>query len=205
MSKYCYIPTVVIPLALGNPLKEDCNGGAYRRFIAGINKESLGNTLVIQTAGYSKAKPKESDISHPLPLSGALLKKLRDERNPWADRFIARALGWGTASEIKFAFKVIRQLKIGSRLHHKKLRVVIASNKVHLIRIKLYVAMYRPKDVIIQYKVAKHDFSTKDTFRELKAIGGDVPIKLWQRLKVWRRLRRRRKNQQQYAFSPALG
>ncbi len=155
------ITTVAIPLCFGDP--KDPDDGCHDRFCAAIRGFSaiFSNTLIIQTGGT------DAD-----PLCDKMYKAVKDGRKYlWARRFMAIPLGWGTRSEIANAFSIIRilsidQLKNGINTRDPDFRIIIASNKAHLRRIKWYVKIHNISNFNVVYREAEHEFGFISTLRE---------------------------------------
>jgi hypothetical protein len=155
------ITTIAIPLCLGDP--KNLEDGCHDRFNAAIR--GLGNyyskILVIQTGG-----------THKKPLCEKMLEAVKSgKKYLWASRFLAIQLGWGTRSEIANLFFIINQLskdnlKDGINTKSPDFKIIIASNKAHLSRIKWFVYVYNFNNLHVDYQEAQHDFSLRDTIRE---------------------------------------
>lgn len=150
--------TVAVPLCLGIP--QDPEDGCHDRFGASIYGLIPLNTLIIQTGGTES-----------LPLCDLMFESIKLKRRKWILQFLAIRLGWGTRSEIANAFSIIRMLSIdrlknGINTKNPNFKVVIASNKAHLRRIRWFVKIYNTDNLQVEYREALHEFGLKNTLRE---------------------------------------
>lgn len=152
------ITTVAIPLCFGDPRNFD--DGCHDRFNASIRDLIPRKSLVIQTGGTKS-----------LPLCDLMLERIKLKRKNWALQFLSIPLGWGTRSEIANAFSIIellnnKELEGGLDIFHPCFKVVIASNKKHLKRIKWFVKIYNEHQIRVEYQEAQHEFGPISTLRE---------------------------------------
>lgn len=166
------ITQVCIPLCFEDPT--DPRAGAHDRFKAAVQARNLSTTLVIQTGG-----PK------PLDLCKLMKQHLENGQQVWASRYVGIPRGWGTRSEIKNAFMLIRELRdaAGNRIKTSayEFKVYIASNRSHLRRVKYYVWLYNTEKWRIVFKEANHPFSVMARLREIVAL----PIEMLKDLHQW--------------------
>ncbi len=155
--KLSEIKNVAIPLCLGGP--KDLKDGCHARLNKSIEGLESKKTLIIQTGGTSKK-----------PLCIEMRDVLREAQNPWSERFLSVPLGWGTRSEIYYAFYIINEFNKKEFRNgmdtSSGFKVVIASNKAHLPRIEWFVWLYNIHNVKVEYREAKHRFGLINTLRE---------------------------------------
>jgi hypothetical protein len=149
------ITTIVIPLCLGNPC--DFDDGCHDRLDEGINGLIPYKSLIIQTGGTKL-----------IPLCDLMFNIIKKYKGNWASRFVSMPLGWGTSAEIANAFHITRLLILNKYIDDNAhgFKIIIASNKAHLRRIRWYVKIHNITTLPVEYREAKHYFSLKDTVRE---------------------------------------
>lgn len=180
------ITTFILPLAYGNP--DDDMDGSNERFRKATFEISHRSALVIQTAGYGKESPLKPAASARVALCDLMLARLKRKNQVWADRFISSIRGWGTRSEVREFFNIIRELSITPQTH-PRLRIIICSNRAHLRRVKWYVNLYNLEGWEIEYREADHPFTAQESLREIVALGIEILREIFHPIGKWRKVK----------------
>ncbi len=176
-----------VPLALGHlfeenglgPFKDPPDGAvirfaALRRLLPSIPDE---NIKIISTAGYTKGSPTKPTTINPISLADQLARYAQSHDPLLLPYLTHKPLGYGTEDEVKFAVAEAIGSGFASR-DEKNVTIIFSSNKHHLLRVRKYAEAYVPKNWVIQYAIAKHEFTLKWHILEiLKRIRDNSRIK----------------------------
>lgn len=189
--------TVVISLALGSLFEDEGLGkliipvdGAISRFYAGTKHVLINDrSLVVCTAGYGKKDPRKPQQGFRLSLAEQLARYVAIHDKFWKPHLSAVPLCWSTRNEIRLGIK--QAVRLGFANKHEPTLLIVASNAIHLIRIWLYLKMYKPQSWALRLVKAKHPFSFISCVGELFKIARDLKYALTvkSKLKGIRRVR----------------
>jgi hypothetical protein len=158
---------VAVPLAFEYPLSDTEQSGTKARIKACLNVWTpliYGAKIVPFIVVTADRPPDKPDAPVMCEVQSEIICQLYDEEPP----LISQPKGWGTESEIKSAIEIIQKVTESSR--HYNITLVIATNWMHMWRVKLLVAMYKPLRWKCVFAIAKHKFSLWSHLREIPAI-----------------------------------
>ncbi|MDB5259040.1 MAG: hypothetical protein JWO73_248 [Candidatus Taylorbacteria bacterium] len=190
--------TIGIALALGDIYEAAGSGRLHMPLDGGIARlDGLirqmtrdRSSLIVATAGYSKHEPLVPQPDRMVSLADQLARYVRINTVLWEDRVLAKPLCWSTRNEIRNGIKLAQRAGFAGR--NEPVRVLIASNWLHLIRIRLYTSLYMPKSWKVQFTAVDDRFSFRSHMSEFPKIIRDMLLNA----RILRRARRIRSARQ---------
>lgn len=171
--------TLGIALALGDIYRDGGAGevikpfdGAVARFDGLIRAIDTMVTLIVSTAGYSKNIPLYPQPERQVSLAKQLERFLREHRKALVPWVTTRPLCWSTRNEVRVGMKLAQQCGFAKK--DEKVKVVIASNATHLLRITLYAFFYKPRMWTFRPVIVRHHFSLQSHLLEPVKLLRDV-------------------------------